>query len=273
MGWDRTDTRAMQGMWDTLLANDFMLGVIFISAMCLHQNWPQVRYFRNPGEGRGFVSKAGPGELQLISAPHGTMPTWPSAELRAAALLGLIQDLQQLLYPFRCCSFNCPYKPGLPDLSLFCRPFFVYKEIRAATQFRLPVAPLLLSLCKNWFSAGISLDFCTKGNVWTGRNLHPAPGVVKPSHCCNQSPWCCPSISETAQLHNRNCAVKLMLKMCLSFLTRICRFKTNRIPKVTKLKVRTSLGSSRCCEAAAPTSLQSTETGTEEKPKIKRALE
>lgn len=50
-------------------------------------------------------------------------------------------------------------------------------------------------------------------------------------------------------------------------------FKTNKIPKLNNLKVLTSLGSSGCCEAAAPTSLQSTEISTEEKPKIKRALE
>lgn len=48
--------QAVQGMWDTLLVNDFMLSVIFISTMYLHQNWPKVRYFRYPGEGRSFVS-------------------------------------------------------------------------------------------------------------------------------------------------------------------------------------------------------------------------
>lgn len=48
--------QAMQGMWDTFPVNDFMLSVIFIPTMCLHQNWPSVRYFRYPGEGRSFVS-------------------------------------------------------------------------------------------------------------------------------------------------------------------------------------------------------------------------
>lgn len=40
--WGRTGQtpQGRQGMWDTLLVNDFMLSVIFISALYLHQNWP-----------------------------------------------------------------------------------------------------------------------------------------------------------------------------------------------------------------------------------------
>jgi len=99
----------------------------------------------------GYVlTKAGPGELQLVSSPqqdntHHLLSLCKAGDRKpiSAGLLGLIQDLQQLLYPFRSCSFNCPYRLDLPDLSLFCRPIFVYKEIYAATQFQLSVGPFI----------------------------------------------------------------------------------------------------------------------------------
>lgn len=115
--------------------------------------------------------------------PNGTMPTacCPSAKLLSAGLLGLIQDLQQLLYPFRCCSFNCPYKPGLPDLSLL--------QTHLCLQRNLCSNPISAASGSFYYSASVKtglvlesdVDFCTRGNVWTGRNLHPATGVVKPA--------------------------------------------------------------------------------------------
>lgn len=99
----------------------------------------------------GYVfTKAGPGELQPVSSPqrdntHHLLSLCKASNRKpiSAGLLGLIQDLQQLLYPFRSYSFNCPYKLDLPDLLLFCRPIFVYKEIYKATQFQLHVGPFI----------------------------------------------------------------------------------------------------------------------------------
>lgn len=81
--------------------------------------------------------------------PSGTMPTprgpsaQPATEPIPAGLPGLSQDLQQLLYPFRSCSFHCPCKLDLPERSLSCRSIFVYKEIYAATQFQPPAGPFI----------------------------------------------------------------------------------------------------------------------------------
>lgn len=99
----------------------------------------------------GYVfTKVGSGELQLVSSPqrdnsHRLLSLCKAGDrkLISAGLLGLIQDLQQLLYPFRSYSFHCPHKLDLPDLLLFCRTIFVYKEIYAATQFQLPVGPFI----------------------------------------------------------------------------------------------------------------------------------
>lgn len=151
MGWDRTNTTSHAGhvghsssQW--LHAQCYIyLSHVPSSKLALSQIFqvPRRRKKLCVLQVYRYQPKQDLGSSSLSLLPNGTIPTCPSAKLLSTGPLGLIQDLQQLLYPFRCCSFNCSYKPGLPDLSLFCRPIFVYKDIYAATQFQLPVGPFI----------------------------------------------------------------------------------------------------------------------------------
>lgn len=139
-----------------LLDSDFMLSVIFASTVPTNTSHT-LDILGTQENAEALCPTVRPLPKQdLVSyssslLPRGTIATprcpsaQPATEPIPAGLPGLSQDLQQLLYPVRSCSFNRPYKLDLPERSLSCRPIFVYKEIYAATQFQPPAGPFYCS--------------------------------------------------------------------------------------------------------------------------------
>lgn len=140
----------------------------------------------------GYVfTKAEPGELQLISSPQQdntchllSLCRAGDRKLISAGLLGLIHDLQQLLYPFRSYSFNCPYNMDLQTSCFSAGPSSSTKKSMQQPNFSCQWVLSLLSLCKSSEAVlmlELDIDFCSRANALTGRSLHPASTLVKPT--------------------------------------------------------------------------------------------